>query len=265
MIDFTRKARYGFEDLVRIIQILRRPGGCPWDQAQTHDSIRRNFLEETYEVLEALDEHSPEHLCEELGDVLTQVIFHSDMEADAGRFTLDDVCNGAAQKMVRRHPHIFGDATVKDADEVLVNWEEIKREEKGQETFTDTLEAVAKTLPGTWRAEKLQKKAARAGFAWPDTASAVGKLAEETKELQDAEEGTDAFAEELGDVLFAAVSVARCAGKDPEALLHAACDKFTSRFSRMEEAALAEGRNLDTLSRDELLQLWERAKTPRDC
>ena len=135
MVNWRSKDRYGYEDMVRLIHLLRSPDGCPWDQAQTHASIRRNFLEETYEVLEAIDEDDPAHLCEELGDVLTQVVFHGDMEQDAGRFTLEDVYDGVCKKMIRRHPHIFGRAQASGAEDVLVSWDAIKREEKGQDTF----------------------------------------------------------------------------------------------------------------------------------
>lgn len=258
MIDFTRKERYGCEDMVRVIHLLRAPGGCPWDREQTHASIRRNFLEETYEALEAIDEDDPVHLCEELGDVLTQVVFHADIEEEAGRFTLEDVYDGVCKKMILRHPHVFGSVQVSGSGEVLDNWEVIKREEKGQKTFTDTLRAVAKNLPATWRAEKLQKKAGKAGFHWEDAREAAEKLAEETGEVRAALEGGGNAAEELGDALFAAVGVAFALGEDPEELLHAACEKFIRRFSGME--ALAEGTTLDALPRERLLELWEEAK-----
>lgn len=260
MINFTKKDRYNYDDLVQIIHLLRSPGGCPWDQEQTHQSIRRNFLEETYEVLEAIDADDPVHMCEELGDVLTQVVFHGDMEQDAGRFTLDDVYDGVCKKMILRHPHIFGDVQVENSDEVLVNWEAIKRVEKGQQTYTDTLEAVAKNLPANWRAEKIQKKAAKCGFAWPNALQALEKLGEEAAELRQAVEAGADPAEELGDLLFAAVNVSFSLQKDPEEVLHSACEKFIGRFSRMERAAAAEGQALDTLSQDQLLQLWNRAK-----
>ena len=260
MIDFKKKDRYGYEDLVQIIHLLRSPGGCPWDQEQTHQSIRRNFLEETYEVLEAIDEDDPVHMCEELGDVLTQVVFHGDMEQDAGRFTLEDVYDGVCKKMILRHPHIFGDVQVSGSDEVLVNWDAIKRVEKGQATYTDTLRAVTKTLPGTWRAEKLMKKAAKAGFVWADAGEALEKLSEETRELQ-ASLDTDQVQEELGDVLFAAVGASYALGCDPEDMLHNACEKFIGRFARMEALAAEQGSQLDALSRQQLLALWEKAKS----
>ena len=262
MINFKKKERYGYDDLVQIIHLLRSPGGCPWDQEQTHQSIRRNFLEETYEALEAIDEDDPVHMCEELGDVLTQVVFHGDMEQDAGRFTLEDIYDGVCKKMILRHPHIFGDVQVDGAEEVLVNWEAIKRVEKGQETYTDTLKAVARNLPATWRAEKLQKKASKAGFMWPDVQGSLDKLAEEVGELKQTVQAGGDPEEELGDVLFAAVNVAFSTQKDPEDMLQRACEKFICRFSRMEQ--LAGDRKLDQLSREELLHLWDRAKQPRE-
>lgn len=260
MINFRKKDRYTYEDMVRIIHLLRSPGGCPWDQEQTHQSIRRNFLEETYEVLEAIDEDNPVHMCEELGDVLMQVVFHGDMEQDAGRFSLEDVYDGVCKKLILRHPHIFGDVQVSGSEEVLVNWDAIKRQEKGQATYTDTLRSVPKTLPGTWRAEKLMKKASKAGFAWEGPGEALEKLSEETVELRSALD-TDRAREELGDVLFAAVAAAYTMGCDPEDALHDACEKFIGRFARMEALATEQGSQLDALSRRQLLDLWETAKS----
>ena len=258
MIDFKRKDRYGYEDMVRLIHLLRSPGGCPWDLEQTHQSIRRNFLEETYEVLEAIDQDDPVHLCEELGDVLSQGVFRGDLEQDAGRFSLEDVEDGVGKKMILRHPHVFGETEVTGSDEVLVNWDAIKRVEKGQKTFTDTLTAVPKTLPANWRAEKLQKKAAKAGFAWQNAGEAMDKLQEESQELRCACITGRNPREELGDVLFAAVGVCRALDLDPEEVLHEACEKFTGRFDAMER--LAGDTPLDALPREKLLELWNEAK-----
>ena len=253
MIDFMRKERYTFEDLVEITHLLRSPGGCPWDQVQTHQSIRRNFLEETYEVCEALDTDDAGLMKEELGDVLLQVLFHADIEADRGRFTLDDVCDGICKKLIFRHPNVFGDPTGR-------TWDDMKALEKGQKTHTDTLNSVARSLPALWRAEKLVTKAAKAGFCWPDEAGALGKLEEETRELRQAAEQGSNFQEELGDVLFAAVCCAALAEQDPEMALHSACEKFISRFSAMEEAAAAQGRSLELCTPEEQLALWQAAK-----
>jgi len=261
MVNFENKDRYGVYDLKKIIAILRAPGGCPWDAEQTHESIRRNLLEEAYEAAEAIDDNDPEHLKEELGDVLMQVIFHADIEEKAGRFDLDDVADATVRKLIYRHPHVFGDAVVSGAGEVLDNWEKIKRREKAQRSTADALDAVAKSLPALWRAEKLQKKAAKeAGFDWPDITGAMDKLREELAELTEAVEGRgDAF-EELGDVLFSVVNVARFLRVDPEQALAAACDKFAARFRRLEETAESHGVRLSELSLSEMDMLYEEAK-----
>ena len=245
------------DDLVDIVHILRSPGGCPWGMEQTHKSIRRNFLEEAYEAAEAIDEENTEHLREELGDVLMQVVFHADIERDAGRFDLNGAADEACKKLIYRHPHVFGDGKVSGTGEVLTNWEALKRKEKGQETHTDALNAVARSLPGLWRAEKVQQKAAKAGFDWPDISGALDKLSEETGELIAAVNEDSNVEEELGDLLFAAVKVARFAGVDPEEALSRACDKFIARFARVEAAA---GRPMTELGLEELNALWERAK-----
>ena len=260
MINFVRKERYGMKDLENIVSILRAPGGCPWDMEQTHASLRRGLLEESCEVIEAINEESPGHLKEELGDVLLQVVFHADIEKDAGRFDLEDVADGICKKLIFRHPHVFGDVTVSGTDEVLSNWEALKREEKSQQTYTDTLNAVAKSLPALWRAEKVQKKAKKAGFDWPDAQAAVDKLSEELSELREAiAQGTN-VEEELGDLLFAAVNVSRFVHADPEETLNAATEKFISRFAKVEELAKAQGQDMTQMSLTELDKLWEAVK-----
>ena len=260
MVDFQYKDSYGVKDLEEIVRILRAPGGCPWDAEQTHQSIRRNFLEEAYEAVEAIDEGSPEHLEEELGDVLLQVVMHARMEQEAGRFDLDGVADGICKKLIYRHPHVFGTVAVSGTDEVLTNWEELKRKEKGQASDTDALEAVARSLPALWRAEKVQKKAAKAGFDWPDAAGAADKLSEELSELRAAMAGEGDVEEELGDLLFSAVNVARRLRTDPELALTRACDKFIRRFAAAEAAAAREGSRLEDLSPEKLDKLWRQAK-----
>lgn len=255
MIHFEEKQTYTTDDLRRIVALLRAPGGCPWDAAQTHESIRRNFIEEAYEVAEAIDEKDPAHLKEELGDVLLQVVFHASIEEDAGRFTLDDVADGICKKMIHRHPHVFAGAQA-DPD----SWEALKRQEKGQATYTDTLRAVAKSLPGLWRAEKLQSKAEKAGFEWPNAQAALDKLAEELGELQTAVAEESNIEEELGDLLFAAVKVARFFHIDPETALAGTCEKFIRRFAGVEAGAAAQGRDMRELPLDRLMALWDRAK-----
>ena len=260
MVDLLSKSSYDFNDLIQIVKILRGPGGCQWDGEQTHQSIRRNFLEEAYEVAEAIDQESPEHLQEELGDVLLQVVFHASIEEDAGRFDLNDVADGVCRKLIYRHPHVFGTVSVSSTDEILSNWEELKKKEKGQASQADALDAVARSLPALWRAEKVQKKAAKVGFDWDDVSGAVDKLSEEVEEVKAAMKGDGDLFEELGDLLFAAVNTARFLQVDPEDALHAASDKFSARFRRVEEAVLAQGKRMEDMTLSQLDDLWNRVK-----
>ncbi len=260
MIDFVYKSRYDVSDLRHIVKLLRGEGGCPWDREQTHESIRREFIEEVYEVVEAIDEQSPEHLREELGDVLLQVVFHASIEEDAGHYDLDAVADGVCKKLILRHPHVFGTVQVTDAGQVLENWDKIKRVEKHQATVASAMESVAKSLPALWRAEKVQKKAAKAGFDWDCPAGALDKIGEETRELRDAlETGGDA-AGELGDLLFSCVNAARLLKLDPETVLRGATDKFIARFAHMEAEAAKAGTPLEELDPARMDELWERAK-----
>jgi len=264
MDEFKVKDRYGWEDLLAVMRLLRSPGGCPWDGAQTHQSIRRNFLEETYEALDAIDRDDAPAMREELGDVLLQVVFHAAMEEEAGRFTAEDVIDTVTKKLVFRHPHIFGDgASARDSAQALENWEARKRREKGFVSTADAIEAVPHTLPALWRAEKINKKTIRAGFSWNSPEGALLKLEEETAELRSAvEAGADPAAphgirEELGDALFILSKIAQMTGVDPEEALHLACDKFDRRFRKVEVMAECP---LDSLSQEELISLWNRAK-----
>ena len=260
MIDFVRKPQYGYEDLLEIIRLLRSEDGCPWDKAQTHQSIRRGLLEEAYEAAEAIDNDDPVLLKEELGDVLMQVVFHADIESDAGRFTIDDVCDGVVKKLLFRHPHVFGSECEDSPESVPVSWDKLKRQEKGQKTVADSMDSVARSLPGLWRAEKLQSKAASAGFEWPAVQGALDKLEEEVAELRRAvEEGGD-VPEELGDVLFAAVKVGRFCACDPEDAVNGTCEKFIRRFRAVENGAAAQGREVSQLSLEEMTALWNEAK-----
>lgn len=245
------------DDLLKIMELLRAPGGCPWDRAQTHQSIRDNMLEEAYEAADAIDRMDMENLREELGDVLLQVVFHSSMASQAGYFTFDDVVNGVCQKLVFRHPHVFGTVDAKDPDGALSAWDAQKREEKGQRTAADALDSVARALPALTRAAKLQSKAAKAGFDWREAAPAMDKLSEELEEFQTAVREGSNIEEELGDLLFAAVKAGRFAGVDGETALQKACEKFIRRFRRVEQLA---GGPLDKLDVPALEELWARAK-----
>ena len=260
MVDFEQKDKYSAADLLRIMEILRAPDGCMWDQAQDHHSIRQNFIEETYEVCEAIDDDDTEHLKEELGDVLLQVVFHTQMEKEKGTFDMDDVADGICKKLIFRHPHIFGDVEVSSSEEILSNWDDLKRKEKHQETDTSALASVAKSLPGLIRAEKLQKKAAKVGFDWPDAQGALDKVNEELDEVRRASQGDGDPEEEIGDLLFAAVNVARHLKVDPERAMEKTCNKFVSRFADMERQAVQESKTLGELSLDELEALWQNAK-----
>lgn len=260
MLDFQYKPSYSVKDLEEIVRILRAPGGCPWDAEQTHESIRRNFLEEAYEVVEAIDEKSADHLEEELGDVLLQVMFHTRIEQEKGAFDLDAVADRICKKLIYRHPHVFGEVKVSGTSQVLTNWEALKRTEKGHSTHTDALSAVSRSLPALWRAEKVQAKARKAGFDWPDVTGALDKLSEELDELREAVAQGSNISEELGDLLFAAVNVSRFVKTDPEEALICASDKFIARFKKVEEGAAAQGKRLEDMTLSEMDVLWERAK-----
>lgn len=257
MVNFQYKPRYGMDDLLQIMEALRAPDGCPWDREQTHRSIRQNMLEEAYEAAEAIDRADMENLKEELGDVLLQVVFHACMAREEGAFSFDDVVDGICQKLVFRHPHVFGAVDARDPEGALAAWDAQKRREKGQRTTGDAMDSVARALPALTRAAKLQDKARKAGFDWRDMAPALDKLAEEQEELRQAlREGTN-VEEELGDLLFAAVKVGRFAGVDGEQALQGACEKFIRRFRRVEELA---DRPMAGMDVQELEELWRRAK-----
>jgi tetrapyrrole methylase family protein/MazG family protein len=216
MIDFTLKDVYDINDLLQIMTILRSPGGCPWDREQTHKSIRRDFIEETYEAVEAIDNGDSDLLCEELGDVLLQVVFHAEIEREAGRFSFDEIVNGVCQKLVHRHPHIFGNLEIDTADEVLKNWNKIKADDKGQNT-KETLLAVSKALPALIRAQKVAKRSEAAGerFTEAEIAAKITELAAQTGEN-----------EKLGELLFFTAFLAEKRKKDGEELLSAATNAY---------------------------------------
>jgi len=245
-----------------IMHRLRAPGGCSWDAKQTHESLVSNMIEEAYEAVDAIQRADHEHLKEELGDVLLQVVFHSELAEEGGRFNLDDVARGISEKLVRRHPHVFGETVAGDPDAVLKQWDAIKRAEKGEADDQPYLHGVGKGLPALPRAAKLQKKAAKVGFDWPEEAGVLAKIREELEELHDAVEGGDAEAisSELGDLIFSAVNLARFRGFDPEVLMARANSKFEDRFHAMERLLRKQGHTLEAATSAQMEAAWEAAK-----
>lgn len=244
------------------MKLLRSEEGCPWDREQDHKSIRKNFIEETYEAVEAIDKEDMTLLREELGDVLLQVVFHTQMEEETGTFTFDDVVTDLCQKLIIRHPHVFGEVEVKDSGEVLNNWEAIKNQVKGTETFTETLTSVPAVFPALMRSEKIAHRAAKAGMCYPDTEGAFEDLEDEVGELWEAiEEGNrDHMEEELGDLLFSCTNVAEKLGLDAEQALSRSCEKFIARFEKVEQLAREQGIQMETAELDTLNRLWKKAK-----
>jgi tetrapyrrole methylase family protein / MazG family protein len=239
-------------DLVKVMGRLRNPGGCPWDAEQTHRTLARHLLEETHELLEAIEGDDPDAIRDELGDLLLQVVFHSQIAAGEGRWDLDDVAEGLVRKLVYRHPHVFGDVSVSGADEVLVNWEKLKAAEKDERSGVE--DDIPASLPALARAAKVQRRAAASGFEWRSVDGAMTKLREEVDELVNA--GDPALAEaEIGDVLFTVVAVARKLGLDAESALRRTTRAFGERFERMIEVATSRGLDIEQMSEDELLKL----------
>lgn len=254
------KKEYGFEDLRTIMELLRSEGGCPWDREQTHESIRRDFIEETYEVIEAIDKNDYELMREELGDVLLQVAFHVRIEEEAGRFTMEDVLTEICAKLIHRHPHIFGDVEAKTSEKVLENWDKIKNEEKQRETVTSRLRSVPPSLPALMKAAKVGKRAAC--FDFPDAESAFLKIEEESAEIAEIM-GTgskEKLEEEIGDLLFSVANFARKSGIDPEMALANATKKFINRFEAIEIEAEKMGKSVENMSQSELDDLWNAKK-----
>lgn len=258
-VPLMKKQRYGYSDLVNIMRILRGKDGCPWDGEQTHKTLRQYLLEEAYEVLDAIDADDMFALYDELGDVLLQVVFHAEIARQCGEFTDLDITTAICSKMINRHPHIFSDGEAKTADAVVAKWEEIKRKEKGNETFLSVLEDVPKTMGAMMRAYKLQKKAGAIGFDWNNALDAFEKVQEETEELR-AEllaGDEDAIEAEAGDLLFAIINVLRKVRINPEVALTRTCEKFIGRFAYMEKFA---GERLSGMTLEELDLLWNEAK-----
>ena len=265
-VSFPIKSSYTIEDLDRIVTILRSPDGCPWDREQTHQSLQSGMLEETHEALDAIRREDVPGMREELGDVLLQVVFHSDIERERGSFNFDDVVTDICRKLIVRHPHVFGDVQANTTDQVLLNWDAIKRKTKGDASGdasrASLLRNLPATLPALMRAAKVQTRAKRAGFDWPEVSGAFQALTDETRELQEAMQQNDpaAIQEELGDLLFSAVNVSRFVDVDAEQALTASTDKFIRRFEQMEQLAIARGLDMDNATLEEWDALWNEVK-----
>ncbi|MBE7010655.1 MAG: nucleoside triphosphate pyrophosphohydrolase [Ruminococcaceae bacterium] len=256
------KKEYTFDDLVSILKTLRGENGCPWDRVQTHETIKMNMLEEAYEAMEALDYGTKDQFADELGDMLLQVVFHALIGEDDGTFTLSDVLYHVCDKMISRHSHIFGNDTAETPEAVLATWEKNKQKEKGQKSYTESMEGVCSYLPALIRAQKVQSKAAKVGFDWPNVSGALDKLNEEVAELREAIQENDGehVSEELGDVLFSAVNVARFCGVQSEEALGKTVKKFVDRFSYVESEARNQGKSLEEMTLEEMDALWDAAK-----
>lgn len=255
-----QKEKYCFDDLVRIVDLLRGEGGCPWDMEQTHKSIRNDFIEETYEVIEAIDTENTILLREELGDVMLQVVFHAQISNEEKNFNIDDVTNDICAKLIHRHPHVFADVDAKTSAEVLKNWESIKSEEKSRVTVTDKLKSVPPMLPALMRATKVGKKAKC--FDFPSAEDVMDKISEELVEVSEAmEEGnTEHISEEIGDLILSITSLCRKLGVDAEAALNSATEKFISRFEQIEKEVLAQNKDINSCSVGELDAIWNKNK-----
>ena len=254
------KERYLVGDLLSIMELLR--SACPWDREQTHKSIRKNLIEEAYETAEAIDNDDHELLKEELGDLLLQVVFHAQIEKERGEFDFSDVCDVVCKKLVHRHPHIFAGVKAESSEQVLRNWEEIKKEEKGRRTVAQSLDSVPAVLPALMRSQKVQQRVAKTGFDYPDAAGAMADLASEVEEVKAAlaEENVSALEEELGDLLFSVVNLARLVGVEAEESLTKSCGKFIERFKRVEALASQKSINMQTANMQILDSLWKEAK-----
>lgn len=250
------------DDLVEIMAKLRGTPGCPWDKSQTHETLKPYIIEEAYEVIDAIERNNKQDFIEELGDLLLQIVFHSRLAEERGEFDIGDVIEGVCEKMIRRHPHIFGDVNVEGTDEVLENWEEIKLEEKAMKSEAESMMNLPKTLPALMKAFKVQDKAARVGFDWDDVSGALDKVYEELDELKEVYNAgnSDKIREEMGDLLFACVNVARFLEVEPELALNDAVKKFINRFNFVEATATKFDKNLRDMSLQEMEELWQQSK-----
>ncbi len=261
-VDFEFKDRYTVEDLISIVTVLRAPGGCPWDREQTHETIKKNFIEETYEVIEAINKKNSDMLKEELGDVLLQVALHAEMEREKGVFDFNDVADDIVKKLIIRHPHVFGDVKAENEEEALDSWNAAKAQSKRQKTQSESMLSIPRELPALMRAQKIQHKAAKVGFDWENADGAIEKLYEEIGELKKAmsDGGGSDIEDEFGDVLFSCVNISRFLRLDSEEALTKASDKFLSRFTEVERLARERGIDMKESSLEELDSLWDEAK-----
>ena len=259
--DIMSKENYSFEDLLEIMKILRSEEGCPWDREQTHKTIRKNLIEETYEVIEGIDKEDDDILIEELGDLLLQVVFHCRIAEEEKSFSIAEVTDAVCKKLIRRHPHIFAVAAADNADAAVDNWENIKKNEKGVETFTEQMQRIC-SMPALMRAQKVVGKAAKSGFDWDSIDGALQKVEEERAEFTEAvkEGNKEAAFEEAGDMLFATVVAIRKSGIESEEALTFATDKFISRYSHVESLVKEQGKDMAQLSEEELVAFWKEAK-----
>lgn len=248
--------------LVNIMEILRAPGGCPWDAKQNHSSLLSSLLEEAYELADAIEKQDAGAMEEELGDVLLQVVFHSVIAKENGDFTISDVIRGLADKLVYRHPHVFGDAEAKNSTEVRVNWDRLKNGEKGKKERSSIADGIPRTLPALLYALKLQGRAQRAGFDWEDVSGVIEKIREETDELEVVilSRDSEAAADEVGDLIFSAVNLARKLGVDPEAAVHRVNRRFAERFAKIEDEAREKGISVEGMPMEEKERIWQKAK-----
>lgn len=259
---FVGKSKYSFEDLVEIMRILRRPDGCPWDREQTHESIRQNFIEETYEAIEGIDKKDNVLLCEELGDVMMQVVFHSVISEEEKTFDVDDVITGVCSKLVLRHPHVFADTVADNTAKVLENWDKIKTVEKKYNSTGEKIDSVSRAMPSLMRAQKIGGKCRKAGFDFADAEDAAKKLSEETEELlaEHRNGNKEAEFEEAGDLLLAAANVVRLCDVDCEKALYMACEKYISRYKKMEKLIKDDENCLENMNDFEKNTYWEKVK-----
>lgn len=258
-----KKERYNFNDLIELMALLRSDNGCPWDREQTHETLKKYLIEEVYEVLEVIDSGDKKKMCEELGDLLLQIVFHAKIASEEKSFDINDVITGLCKKMIDRHPHIFGEVIAETSEQVLDNWEAIKKKEKKLVYHTDVLRDIPNNLPALMRSYKVQQKAASVGFDWDDVKCVFDKIDEEIGELKEAYKSGDdeKINEELGDALFAVVNLSRFVRIHPELALTNTINKFINRFEYIEKNATKQGKKIDDMTLKEMDELWEQSKT----